>query len=122
MAVNFRYSEIENFYRITAALIRFEPNVVGFQIAMDNSLLMRFVDGGRYLFDDVERPTYGQAFFFVKNFAERTAIEIFHYEVRDLAVFGMRKTEIRDINDVRVPKPSGGTCLTAKTFDEFGPL
>ena len=79
-------TKIEHLHGIAAALIWFEPDIVGFEIAVDDALAVGFVDGRADLFEDIERPGDRQVLFLVKYLAERAAVEVFHHEIRDLAV------------------------------------
>src|SRR5213078_228009 len=77
-----------------------EPDVVGFEIAMDDALLMRFVYGRADLFEYVHRPFERQAFLFREYVAEREA-------------------EVGHVHDVGVAQTTGGAGLALEAFDEL---
>jgi hypothetical protein len=58
LRLEFRDTEIQNFYGVTAALVRLEPNVVGLEIAVDDSLFVSRVDGRTNLLENIERPAH----------------------------------------------------------------
>ena len=57
-------AEVENLDAITSEAIRFEPDVVGLQIPMNDALLVCFVNRGTDLIEDVGDPLERQTFLF----------------------------------------------------------
>ena len=96
-------TEVEHLNGVAAALVRFEPDVVGFEIAVDDALRVGFVYGGADLFEDVDGPRDGEILLLFEDLAKRAAVEILHHEIRDLAFFRLRESEVGDINNVRMP-------------------
>ena len=83
---------------------------------------MCFVNGRADLFENIERPCDRQILFFFKYLAERAAVEIFHHEIRDLALVGLGKSEVGDVDDIRMPQTPRSTSLAPKPLDKLGPL
>src|SRR6185503_18942065 len=115
----FRDTKIEDLDAIAAETIRFEPDVVRLQVAMDDALLVCFVNGGTNLIENVRDPLERQALLFRQNVAKCAAVQILHHEVSDLTVFHARKTEVSYINYVRMAQASGGARLAFEALDEF---
>src|SRR5215510_8544102 len=93
-------TEVQHLDAITAETIWFEPDIVGLQIAMDNALLVRFMNRGTHLFENVDHPVERQTFLFGQHVAKRAAVEIFHHEVSNLTGRYVCKTEIRYVDNV----------------------
>src|SRR5688572_10008056 len=115
----FRDAEVENLDAITSQAIRFEPDIVGLQIAMDDALLVCFMNRGTDLIENVGNPLEWQTLLFSQNVTERAAVEILHHEVSHLACLHARKAEVRYINYVRVTQASGGARFTFEALDKF---
>src|SRR5262249_58279071 len=86
-------TEIEYLNCVSAATIRFEPDVIGFEIAMNDSLLMSFFDGGRRLIENVNHPIDRKLIFFREDVGKRAAVEVLHYQISDSLAVDTRKTE-----------------------------
>ena len=56
-------AEVEHFDSIATEPVRFEPDVFGFQIAMDNSLLVGFMHRRANLLQDIHYPLQRQPLF-----------------------------------------------------------
>src|SRR5689334_10069963 len=67
-------SEVEDLHGVAAALIGFEPDVVRFEVTVDDALLMRLLHSRTNLFKNIERPSDRKILFFVKYFAQRAAV------------------------------------------------
>src|SRR5690606_25319620 len=113
---------IKHLYGVAAALIRFEPNIIGLQVTMDDPLAVRFMDRGTHLFQNIQCPANRQIAFLFEYLAERAAVEILHYEVSHLAVVGLGKSKIGYIYDVRMPQTPCSPSFPPKTLDEFRAL
>src|SRR5690349_20398943 len=103
MLLEFGYAKVENLYGITAALVRFEPDIVRFQIAVNNSLLMCLMNRGTHLLEDIQGPANRQVVLFVKYLPKRASVEVLHHKIRNLSLAGLGKTEIGHIDHVWVP-------------------
>src|SRR5712692_6626691 len=115
----FRNAEIEDLNAVTAEAVWFQPDVVGFQIAMNDALLMRFMHRGTDLFEDVHDPIERQAFFFDQHVAERAAVEIFHYQISNPPDSIAGKTKVGYVNDVGMAQAAGRAGFALETLDEF---
>src|SRR4029434_3525427 len=76
----FRNTKIEHLNAITTQAVWFEPDVVGFQIPVDDALLMRVVYRRTNLFENIYHPVEWKAGLFGQHVTKRAAVEIFHYE------------------------------------------
>ena len=56
-------------------------------------------------------------FFFFQDFAERAAVQIFHHQISRFAGFCLRKSEIGDVDDVRMAQSAGGFGFAPETLD-----
>src|SRR3982751_141736 len=81
---------------------------------------MGFVDSRTHLFQNIEGPIDRQILFLFKYFTQRTAVQVLHHEVCNLAFLRIRKSEICDINDIRMSKPTGSLRFAPEPLDEFG--
>src|SRR6478609_10275692 len=115
-------TKIENLYRMAAALIWLEPDVIGLEVAVNDPLCMCLVNCRANLFKNIQCPAKRKGLFLLEYLAERTAVEIFHDEVSNPTLGSVRETEVRDIYDIRMPQPTGCASLAAKAFDKFRPL
>src|SRR5215471_619711 len=95
-------TEVEHFNAITSEPVRFEPDIVRLEIAMNDALLVRFMNRGTHLIENVGNPLERESLLLRQHIAERAAIEVLHHEVCDLAGLHTRETKIRYVNDVRV--------------------
>src|SRR5262245_42752033 len=86
---------------------------------MDDALLMRVVDRGADLFEDVHDPVQGQPVFFSQHVTQSAAVEIFHYQVGHSIGSGAGKTEVGNINHVRMAETSGGAGFALEPLDKF---
>jgi hypothetical protein len=107
------------FYSVAAAAVWLEPDVVGFEISVDDAGLMCCFDRGANLFKNIDDPRDPERAFFGNDFGQRAAIEIFHHEVGNWSISSLRDPEIGNVNNIRVSKAPGGFCLTAKPRDEL---
>ena len=86
---------------------------------MDDALLVRFVDCRTDLIENVGHPLQRQTFFLSQDVAERATIEILHHEVSDLAFFNVGKTEIRNVDHIRVTQAACGARFPLETLDKL---
>src|SRR3954449_13256062 len=86
---------------------------------MDDALLVRFVNRGTDLIEDVSDPLEWQTLFFREHVAERAAVEILHHEVSDLAGVDVCETKVSHVNHVRMAKTSRGARFAFEALDEF---
>ena len=114
-------TEIEYLYGVPAALIWFEPDIVGLEVAVDDALLVCLLNGGTNLFENVERPGDRQISLLVENLAESAAVKILHHQVCDLPFVRVRKTKIGDVDHIRVTQAPGGPGLAAKALYKLRP-
>src|SRR5437870_12627566 len=80
---------------------------------------MSFMHGQANLFQNVHRPVKRQAGFFGEHIAERTTIQVFHYQVSDALRSDRGKTEISYINKVRMSQAAGSASFAFEPFDEL---
>jgi hypothetical protein len=113
-------TEVEDLNGVTAALIWFEPDVIGFEVAVNYSLKMRLVDCGANLFEDIERPRDRKVLFFFEDLAERAAVEIFHHEVCSASIRCLCESKVGDVHDIRVAETPGSSSFASESLDEFG--
>ena len=71
------------------------------------------------MFDDVEREIRREKLSAFQNLVQRTAIQIFHYQISDLLSVKARKAEIRNVNNIRMPEASGSLGFAAKSLYEL---
>src|SRR5215207_6294474 len=86
---------------------------------MDDALLVRFVNCGTNLIEDVGYPFEWQTLFIRQHIAEGAAVEILHHEIRNWARFHARKTKIGYVNNVRMAQTTGGARLPLEALDKF---
>jgi hypothetical protein len=67
---------------------------------MDDALLVRFVNRGTHLLENIGHPFERETFLFREHVAKRAAVEILHHEVSDLTGLHVCKTEVRYVNNV----------------------
>ncbi len=115
-------TKIENLDRIAAALIGFEPDVVGLKITVNDALQMCLVNRRANLFKNIKGPRHREIFLFIEYLAERTAVEVLHYEIGDLSVIRFGKAKVGNVNDVWMSQTSGRTSFAAKSLDKLRPL
>src|SRR5262249_30667296 len=116
----FRKTEVEHFDRVAAASIRLKPYVVRFQIAMDDPVIVRFADCRADLIDYIDYPRKRQSLILFDHFAQRAAVKVLHNQISDSAAVYGRKSEIGDVDDVRMAKASCGFGFAFETLYEFG--
>ena len=112
-------AKVQNLDRVAAAAVWLEPNVFGFQITMNDPLLVCFVERRARLFQNVYHPIERQARFFFEDFIERVAVQILHYQVRNLILAYLRKAKIRDIHDVGMTQASRRPCFAPEALDKL---
>src|SRR5215207_1748974 len=115
-------SEVEDLDRVAATLVRLEPDVVRFQISVNNTLLVGFLHGRANLLEDVECPSNGEILLLFQDLTERAAVEIFHGEISGSTIRSFGEAEVRYVDDVGMAETAGSARFTAKPFDEFGTL
>ena len=74
----FRDPEVEHLDAITAEAVRFQPDVVWFQVPVNHALLMGLVHRGANLFENIDYPVERQTLLFSQHVAERATVEVFH--------------------------------------------
>src|SRR6185503_14299660 len=89
-----RDSEIEHLHAIATQPVWLEPDVVRLQIAVQNALLMRFLNGAANLLENVHDPIKRQAILFGQHVTQRAAVEIFHHQVSDSIIVVARETKV----------------------------
>jgi hypothetical protein len=80
---------------------------------------MRFLNRRADLFENLHDPNGRQFAFFAQHFGQCAAVEVFHHQVGDLSRLRLTKSEIGDVNDVRVAQSSSRLGFAAKTFDNW---
>ena len=111
-----RDAEVEQLDEIRGAAELLEKHVLGFEIAVDDPLLVRDGERAQDLLHDVHRaPFLDRTLLEVVD--ERSPLEQLHHQEPRLAalrVFAEMKVE--DLNDVRVPEPTGGFGLATEAL------
>src|SRR5438132_1628309 len=104
---------------MTAASIRFEPDIIWFQITMDDALPVCLVYRRTDLLHDIDNKSKRQTAFLLEHIAERTAIKVFHNQISDLPLAHLREAEVGDIDDVWMAQATGSLCLALEPLDEL---
>src|SRR5689334_21867585 len=112
-------SEIKHLNAIAAETIRLEPDVVGLEIAMNDSLLVSFVNCGTNLIENVSNPFERQLLFFSQHVTKRAAVEILHHEVSHLTGLHSCETKVSHVDNVRVSQATGRACFALEPFDKL---
>ena len=112
-------AKVEHLHAITTEPVWFEPDVFRFQIAMDNSLLVRFVHGGANLFENINHPIQRQSFLFHQDIAERAAVEILHHQIRDRLGARLRETEVGNVDNIWMAQPPRGAGFALEARDKL---
>src|SRR5258706_8959335 len=102
----FRNSKIEHLNTITAEAIRLQPDVVGFQVPVNDALLMRFMHRGANLFKNVDYPVKRKSLLFGQHVTQRKPVQLFHYEVSNSAFPAPGKAKIGTIDHGRTSNPT----------------
>src|SRR5258706_674721 len=115
----FRNSKIEHLNTITAEAIRLQPDVVGFQVPVNDALLMRFMHRGANLFKNVDYPVKRKSLLFGQHVTQRTPVQIFHDEISNSVFTGPGKAKVSHIDHVRMSKTTGCPRFAPEAFDKF---
>src|SRR5262245_24085774 len=83
---------------------------------MDNSLMMRRSDTRTYRRNNLERLLRRQGLFTRQHVMERLALDILHYEERDIPI---ENAVIRNTDNVMVANRSGGESLLTEPRDQL---
>jgi len=105
-------AEIEEFY----GAILFDEDVAGFEIAMDDEVLVGVMDGGAY--GEEEAEARGDIeFVVVAVFVDGDALDVLHDEVRE--AFGGGST-VEEEGDVGVIEVGEDLTFAAEAFEDLG--
>ena len=115
----FRDAKIQHLDAITTETVWLQPDVVRFQIAMNDALLVGFMYGRANLFQNVYRPVERQALFFGEHVAERATIEILHHQISDALFAGSGKTKVGDVYDIRMAQAARRARFALEAFHKF---
>ena len=115
----FRDAEVEHLNPIATEPVWFEPDVFRFQIAMDDSLLVRFVNSRADLLQNIDHPLQRQTFLLREHVAERATIQIFHHQVSDGFLASVGKTEVGYVNYVWMAETAGRASFAFEAGDEL---
>ena len=80
---------------------------------------MGLMHGGANLFEDVDYPFQRQSPLFAEHIAERAAVEVLHYQIRDRLAARLRETKVRDVNHVGMTQTPGGSRLAFEALDKL---
>src|ERR1051325_9833210 len=86
---------------------------------MDDTLLVRFVNGRANLLEDIDHPIKRQTILFDQHVAQRAAVEILHHQVRNAIRFISRESKVGHVDHIRMAQTSGGACLALEALDEL---
>src|ERR1700752_4698616 len=115
----FYQTEVEHLDGVTSATVWFQPDIIRLQISVNDPRAMSLFNCRTNLFQNIDDPRNRQRTFFRNDLGERAAVEIFHHQVRDWSIRGLRESEVSYVNDVRMPQPSGSFRLTSETSDKL---
>ncbi len=114
----FGEAEIEDFDSVAAAPVRFEPDVVRLEVAMNDAGLVGFLHGGAHLFQDIDDPFDRKAGLLGEHFGQRAAVEVLHDQISDPPAAQRGESEVRHIHDVGMAHPSGSLRFAPEPFHE----
>src|SRR6266403_898683 len=114
-----RNPKIEHLNSITTKSVRLEPDVIGFQIAMDDALLMCFMDGRANLLQNINDPIERQAILLEQHVTQGAPVEVFHHQIGNTFSAAARESKISNIDDVRMAQAPRRACFTLEALDEF---
>lgn len=110
-------AEVEHLGAVAAEAVRFEPDVVRLEVAVDDALPVRFLDRAADLFEDLDRPLEGQAGLLGQHGGEAAAVQVLHDEIGDAAVGRGREAEVGHIDDVGMAQPARCPGLALEPLD-----
>src|SRR5947207_7466343 len=76
-----RDPKIKHLNSIATKSVWLEPDVVGLQIAMDDSLLVRFMNSRANLLHNIDNPIERQAIFLKQHVTQSAAVEVLHHQI-----------------------------------------
>ncbi len=114
------HTEIEDFEGISVAAIRFEPDVVRLQIAMNNSMPVRLVERQADLVQKIRNQRKWWPRMGLLERRERLPVEEFHDEVRNVAPRRRGNSEIGDVDDIGMAQAAAGLRFPLETGYEMG--
>ena len=86
---------------------------------MNDSKLVRFMNGRANLIENVRDPLERQAFLFSENIAERATVEVLHHEVSNLPRLHVCEAKVGHIYNVRVTQAACRTGFTLEALDKL---
>src|SRR5256885_11602895 len=86
---------------------------------MDNSLLVRFMNRGANLLQNIHDPIEREAIFFEQDVTQRAAVEVLHHQIGNTFSAAARESKISNIYDVRMTQASGRSGFAFEALDEF---
>src|SRR2546423_1003202 len=114
-----RDPKIKHLNSITTKSVRLEPDVIGFQIAMDDALLMCFMNGRANLLQNIYDPIERQAILLEQHVTQGAPVEVFHHQIGNAFSAAAREPKISNINNVRMAQAARRACFTLEALDEF---
>src|SRR5262245_66364913 len=112
-------AEIQHLNIAAAKSYRLEPDVFRFEVAVQNSQPMRFVNRRAGLAENIQRVSERQRTFVFELGGQRDALQVFHHQIGQRLLVLARNAEVGYIDDIRMSQPPYGLGLTPETFDEF---
>jgi len=112
-------SEIEDDREVRIVVALDQEDIVGLEIAVDDPLLMRFVNSRANLFENIHDPLERQTSFFDQDIAERATVEVLHHQIGQAIAAGLSKTKISDVDNIWMAQASGCARFAFETFDEL---
>jgi hypothetical protein len=111
--------EIEHLDELAVCPAGAEEDVLGFEVAVDDPLLVRRIQRVGDLRADRHRLSQWNSFFPLEAVGQRLALQVLHHEV-ELAL--RRVAEVRDVHDVLVPDLIDRLGLGDEPRDDVGIL
>ena len=96
----FRNTKVQDLDPVTSETSWLQPDVVGLQISVNDSLLVSFMNCRTNLFENIHHPVERQTLLFGQDVAERTTVEVLHDEVSNPTVVNTGESEVSDVNNV----------------------
>ena len=112
-------AEVQDFREVGFTRTRRENDVLGFEIAVDDALHVRFVERAAHLAHDLDDAIGGDRSLLGDDVGERLSRDELHRNVEGAVV---RRAEVEDLDRIRVLELRDGAALAVKARDDRGIL
>src|ERR1051326_715183 len=99
---------------VAATAVWLEPDIVWFEVAVDDACSMCCFHRGANLFQNIDDPRDWKCALLGHDIGQRTAVQVFHDKIGNWSISSLREAEIGDVDNVRMSQAAGCFCFAAK--------